>query len=139
MNKEGQISEECYEALKKVFEEDIEERTARVEKESSNVYDLYESSEEFRNAIERLSVIHEESAERLLEQTSKVCESFAEYVEQIIESLVLRAEALEYLDEVWNVRPPSEIKKELKHEKNPMRRKQLNRELNESYRLYRRK
>ena len=33
-------------------------------------------------------------------------------------------------------RPPVEIKKEIKHEKNPMRLKQLNRELNESYKAY---
>ena len=33
-------------------------------------------------------------------------------------------------------RPPVEIKKEIKHEKNPMRLKQLNRELNESYKVY---
>ena len=33
-------------------------------------------------------------------------------------------------------RPPSEIKKEIKREKNPMRVKQLYRELNESYKTY---
>lgn len=36
-------------------------------------------------------------------------------------------------------RTPVEIKKEIKHEKNPMRLKQLNRELNESYKTYRKK
>lgn len=43
------------------------------------------------------------------------------------------------LQEIYNVRPPVEIKKEIKHEKNPMRLKQLNRELNESYKVYRKK
>ena len=48
-------------------------------------------------------------------------------------------ELQERLPEIYNVRPPVEIKKEIKHEKNPMRLKQLNRELNESYKVYRKK
>lgn len=36
-------------------------------------------------------------------------------------------------------RPPAKIKKDIKHEKNPMRLKQLNKELNESYKAYKRK
>lgn len=48
-------------------------------------------------------------------------------------------ELQESLSEIYNVRPPAEIKKEIKHEKNPMRLKQLNRELNESYKVYRKK
>ena len=35
-------------------------------------------------------------------------------------------------------RPPVEIKRDIKHEKNPMRLKQLNQELNESYKYYKR-
>lgn len=34
-------------------------------------------------------------------------------------------------------RPPETIKKDIKHEKNPMRLKQLNQELNKSYKIYR--
>ena len=34
-------------------------------------------------------------------------------------------------------RPPETIKKDIKHEKNPMRLKQLNQELNKSYKTYR--
>ena len=34
-------------------------------------------------------------------------------------------------------RPPEMIKKDIKHEKNPMRLKQLNQELNKSYKIYR--
>lgn len=42
-------------------------------------------------------------------------------------------------DEIPNLpRPPVEIKKDIKHEKNPMRLQQLNKELNESYKAYRR-
>lgn len=36
-------------------------------------------------------------------------------------------------------RPPAEIKKDIKHEKNPMRLIQLNKELNKSYKAYKRK
>lgn len=36
-------------------------------------------------------------------------------------------------------RPPVEIKRDIKHEKNPMRLKQLNQELNESYKAYRKR
>lgn len=41
--------------------------------------------------------------------------------------------------EMYEVRPPEEIKKQIKYEKNPMRLKQLNRELNDSYKVYRKK
>lgn len=37
------------------------------------------------------------------------------------------------------IRSPEEIKKQIKYEKNPMRLKQLNRELNDSYKMYRKK
>ena len=36
-------------------------------------------------------------------------------------------------------RQPVEIKRDIKHEKNPMRLKQLNKELNESYKAYRKR
>lgn len=139
MNKEGQISEECYEALKEAFEEDIKERTARAEKEPSDVYDIYESNKEFRDAVKKLAIILGKPIGQVMEKIDKACNAFLEIREQILENVTLYAGAFESLDEMWNVRPPSEIKKELKHEKNPMRRKQLNRELNESYRVYRRK
>ena len=42
-------------------------------------------------------------------------------------------------DAVISHRPPVEIKKDIKHEKNPMRLKQLNKELNESYKVYKKK
>lgn len=37
----------------------------------------------------------------------------------------------------YSCRPPETIKKDIKHEKNPMRLKQLNQELNKSYKIYR--
>ena len=41
------------------------------------------------------------------------------------------------LPEKASCRPPETIKKDIKHEKNPMRLKQLNQELNKSYKIYR--
>lgn len=48
---------------------------------------------------------------------------------------------LEAINDIINYkyRPPEEIKRDIKHEKNPMRLKQLNQELNESYKYYKRK
>lgn len=41
------------------------------------------------------------------------------------------------VDEILDLpRSPEEIKRDIKHEKNPMRLKQLNKELNESYKAY---
>lgn len=138
MNKEGQISEECYEALKEALEKDIEERTARVEKESLNVYSLYESNKEFRDVAEGLAAVFEEPIERVLEKFEKACGTLIEQTGKALKNIALYyAESSKDYEELQGVRPPSEIKKELKHEKNHMRIKQLNRELNESYRWYR--
>ena len=41
------------------------------------------------------------------------------------------------LPAIASCRPPEAIKKDIKHEKNPMRLKQLNQELNKSYKIYR--
>lgn len=41
------------------------------------------------------------------------------------------------LPAIASCRPPETIKKDIKHEKNPMRLKQLNQELNKSYKIYR--
>ena len=40
------------------------------------------------------------------------------------------------IDRISKYRPPEEIRRDIKHEKNPMRLKQLNQELNESYKYY---
>ena len=46
-------------------------------------------------------------------------------------------ELIEMISKTYNIRPPEEIKKQIKYEKNPMRLKQLNKELNDSYKFYR--
>jgi hypothetical protein len=44
------------------------------------------------------------------------------------------------VDEITDLpRSPEEIKKDIKHEKNPMGLKQLNKKLNESYKFYKRR
>lgn len=47
--------------------------------------------------------------------------------------------AFEVLHTSVGIRSPEEIKKQIKYEKNPMRLKQLNRELNDSYNMYRKR
>lgn len=137
MNKEGQISEERYEALKEVFEEDIKERMARVEIEPPEVYSLYESNKEFRVAVDGLAAAFEKPIEQVLERLEKACGTLTEQMGKALKSIALYyAESSKDYEELQGVRPPSEIIKELKYERNPMRIKQLNRELTESYKLF---
>ena len=48
-------------------------------------------------------------------------------------------ETMEEIHQLRETRPPSEIKKEIRHTKNPMRLSQLHKELNASYKAYGRK
>jgi hypothetical protein len=75
----------------------------------------------------------QEVAARWGEVMQAVVESVAEVAEQI-------GDVFAELPDLPDLpRPPVEIKKDIKHEKNPMRLKQLNKELNESYKVYKRK
>lgn len=140
MNREGQISEKWYEAFIEGFEKGVKETTARVEKEPSDVYDIYESNKEFRDAVKKLAIILGKPIGQVMEKLDKACGVFIEQTGKALENIALYcAESYKDYKEIQGVRPPVEIKRELKHEKNPMRFKQLNRELNESYRQYRRK
>lgn len=66
-----------------------------------------------------------------------LAESVRTFAYQIGKSL---GEILESLNDIEKLpRTPVEIKKDIKHEKNPMRLKQLNQELNESYKVYRKR
>lgn len=71
----------------------------------------------------------------------EVVEKWGELWRAVSEALVSFAEKIgDILAELPDLpRPPAEIKKDIKHEKNPMRLKQLNKELNESYKAYKRK
>ena len=68
--------------------------------------------------------------ERLGEQIKKAAQELKERVVPHI-TAALR-EAVEIFEAI-ETRPPETIKRELKHEKNPMRQKQLQKELNEAY------
>lgn len=67
--------------------------------------------------------------------------SLTESMQPIVDIVVnMRSRLFDSINDVGELpRPPEEIKKQIKYEKNPMRLKQLNRELNESYKVYRKK
>ena len=70
------------------------------------------------------------------EHMQEVIQSFNEALAKFSEN-IKRINSI--FDEIPNLpRPPVEIKKDIKHEKNPMRLQQLNKELNKSYKAYRR-
>ncbi len=112
------------------------------EKERKNnfvdVYELFEVDNNFHDTVERFANVLGEGIAEVLERLNS-CVNALGNVAEAAASLKLYVEQLKNLKELAGVRPPSEIKKELKHEKNPMRIKQLNRELTESYKRYRRK
>lgn len=70
-------------------------------------------------------------------------EHIQEVIQAFNEALATFSENIKRINSLFNEmpnlpRPPVEIKKDIKHEKNPMRLQQLNKELNESYKAYRR-
>lgn len=70
-------------------------------------------------------------------------EHMQEVIQSFNEALAVFSENIKSIVKIFNKmqdlpRPPVEIKKDIKHEKNPMRLQQLNKELNESYKAYRR-
>ena len=67
--------------------------------------------------------------------------SLGETMQEVVKVVAMAAEKIECeLVELEDLpRTPEEIKKDIKHEKNPMRLKQLNKELNESYKVYKRR
>lgn len=79
------------------------------------------TKDEVREAIQRMVGASEELVKQMSECALKITEELFGTVGITLES-----------------RPPEVIKKELKYEKNPMRIKQLNKELNEAYRNIRR-
>ena len=71
------------------------------------------------------------SADELLDIFERVIAQSAEKVKDIADRFTV---------EVPNLpRSPAEIKRDIKHEKNPMRLKQLNKELNKAYKAHRRR
>lgn len=77
--------------------------------------------------------------EELKQALMNCCVAVDDALEELIKKLQEDFQPLEMISKTYNIRPPEEIKKQIKYEKNPMRLKQLNRELNESYKVYRKK
>lgn len=123
--------------------EEAKERKTRAEAERKNnfvdVYELFEVDNSFHDDVIRLANVFDIGIAEVLERLNGCVNTFASVAKGVAGSLELFAESFKNLKELEGVRPPSEIKKELKHEKNPMRIKQLNKELTESYKRYRRK
>ena len=79
------------------------------------------------------AVILNTNAQVCMEKVCNAIDDMAATIEKQLELLDVDIPDLEL------PRSPEEIKKDIKHEKNPMRLKQLNKELNESYKAYKRK
>lgn len=77
--------------------------------------------------------------ERFNEAITKAAQQFRTTVlPTLTTALAEVADIASYIGEALGSRPPETIKRELKHEKNPMRQKQLQKELNEAYRAHKR-
>lgn len=73
-------------------------------------------------------------------EIQEILDEIIENLKPIIENVSKSMEIIFYDLDLENMeRTPEEIKKEIKHEKNPMRLKQLNKELNSSYIYWRKK
>ena len=95
---------------------------------------LNEMDEHTQEALQQIAAVMNTNVQ-------EVVEKWGELWQAVSEALVLFAEKIgDIVAELPNLpRPPAEIKKDIKHEKNPMRLRQLNKELNESYKAYKRK
>ena len=100
------------------------------------------TAEDIKDSLMKLS---EEEREELFTK----CSIFSDYFDLVEKSrsTLLAEGCFRLVDEERNyfdiidrekrhIRVPEEIKKDLKYEKNPMRKKQLNKELTESYRYF---
>ena len=96
--------------------------------------ELNELDEHTQEALQQIAAVMNTNIQEVVEKwgelwqaVGKALVSFAEKIGDIVEELPDLP------------RSPAEIKKDIKHEKNPMRLKQLNKELNESYKVYKKK
>ena len=72
----------------------------------------------------------------LQDALKKMIDALSKMMEPVVESMSIINEDLESLT---TERTPAEIKRDIKHEKNPMRLKQLQKELNSSYVYWRKR
>ncbi|MCR4733114.1 MAG: hypothetical protein K5819_07845 [Lachnospiraceae bacterium] len=93
---------------------------------------LVEMDERAQEAFRQLARMTNTSVQEVMERCLGLWKGFGE-------SAAVVAKQLSDFDPPDRPRTPAEIKKDIKHEKNPMRLQQLNKELNESRKAYKRK
>jgi len=86
-------------------------------------------AESVRELSEEEKALLEARAEQIIEYEKALRERAAKLSEAILEPSSAVFQPLKY-------RTPETIKRDIKHEKNPMRLRQLNQELNMSYKFY---
>lgn len=100
----------------------------------SKLIDADELDERTREALQQAAAVLGMSVQEVVERCEALWQAVGEAVEVVAEQI---GDAFAELPDM--PRPPAEIKKDIKYERNPMRLKQLNKELNESYKFYKRK
>ena len=95
---------------------------------------LEEMDEHTQESLQQVATSFNVDAKYILEKWEELWQAVGEAVAVVAEQL---GDVVAELPEM--PRTPVEIKKEIKYEKNPMRLKQLNQELNESYKVYRKR
>lgn len=87
--------------------------------------------EHTKEALQNVAVVMNTNAQEMMKRAGEAMLAVNEVVTTIVEQIG----GVDFSD-LDLPRSPEEIKKDIKHVKNPMRLKQLNRELNESYKAY---
>ena len=96
--------------------------------------ELNELDEHTQEALQQIAAVMNINIQEVVEKWGKLWQAVSEALVSFAEKIGDIVEELPDLP-----RSPAEIKKDIKHEKNPMRLKQLNKELNESYKARKRK
>lgn len=97
---------------------------------------MVNSMKTYDELIRELSEISSVSVCEIQEIMDEIIENLKPKIENVSKSMEIIFHDLDFEN---MERTPEEIKKEIKHEKNPMRLKQLNKELNSSYVYWRKK
>lgn len=95
---------------------------------------LEEMDEHTQKSLRQLATLYDVDVQYVMGKWQELCKAVGESMGVVAEQI---GDVFTGLPEMS--RTPVEIKKEIKHEKNPMRLKQLNKELNESYKVYRKR
>ena len=94
--------------------------------------------EEANEAIQELAQQIAVSTNWDVQKVIKMLDNAVQVPHETVTSVAKKIEDA-FIKSAYLPRPPAEIKKDIKYERNPMRLKQLNKELNESCKFYKRK